>query len=58
MTRADAIGIDQPARDQTQVEQTLEPEGFLVRGNLEHAVRGRVDDRLAGAHVLFAEPSR
>ena len=26
-----------------------------MRGHLEHAVGGSVDDRLAGAHVLFAE---
>src|SRR5438552_15628143 len=28
----------------------------LVRGYLEHAVGGRIDDRLAGPHVLGSQP--
>ena len=39
----------------TEAIQLVDRDDFLVRGNLEHAVGGRVDDRLAARHVLPPE---
>jgi hypothetical protein len=44
------------AGDLAHPVQLLDRNHFLVRGHLEYAVRRRVDDRRAGAHVLLAEP--
>src|SRR3954447_2032312 len=52
---ADIEGIDQPARDRTNVIKPLQPEALLMRGNLKYAVRRRVTDRLPGLHVLVTE---
>ena len=45
-----------PARDAARLVQLLERNGLLVRGDLEDRVGGGVDDPLAGALVLLAEP--
>ena len=45
----------EPSRDQAELIETTESEMLLVGGDLEHRVRRRVADGLAGADMLFAE---
>ena len=51
----DPVFVDELTRDVAELVQPVEAERLLVRGDLEHAVGRRVDDRLAGRHVLLAE---
>ena len=52
---ADVVGLQQLAHDVAQLIELLEAIGLFVAGNLEHGVGRGVEDRLAGAHVLFAQ---
>ena len=52
---ADIVLVHQVAGDLADVVEALQAEVLFVRGDLEHGIRRRVDDRLAGADVLFAE---
>src|SRR5258705_11821598 len=49
----DAVLVDELAGDEAQVDEALEAERLLVTGDLEHAVRRGIDDRLARTYVLF-----
>ncbi len=52
---ADVVGLQQLAHDVAQLIELLEAVGLFVAGDLEHGVGRGVEDRLAGAHVLFAQ---
>ena len=49
------LAAHQLARDRADAPQLLDRNHFLVRRDLEDRVGRGVDDRRAGAHVLFAE---
>src|SRR4051812_32837206 len=51
----DIEGIDQPAGDRADLVKPLQPKTLLMRGDLEHAIRRAVADRLSGLQVLLAE---
>ena len=55
---ADAQRVDDLGGDAADLVEALEAEMRLVRGDLQHAVGGGVEDRLAGADVLLAEGRR
>ena len=51
---ADVERIAEPARDAAEIIEPLEPEGLLVRGDLQHRVGRGVADRLQRPQVLLA----
>ena len=56
--RDDAADLErqgQFARDAADLEQAIETESFLMRGDLQHRIGRGIDDRLAGRHMLFAK---
>ena len=52
---ADAERVDDLGADAADLVEPIEAEVRLVRGDLQHAVGGGVEDRLAGGDVLLAE---
>ena len=55
MTRPIFKRIAEAARDAAELVEPLEPEGLLMRGDLEHGIGRGVADRLPRPQVLLAE---
>src|SRR5688500_16968683 len=51
----DLVVVAEFAPDLAEIVEPLQPEGFLVGRDLQHAVDGGVDDGLAGAQMLYGE---
>ena len=49
------IGLHQFKTQLAEIIQPFQAEALLVAGDLQHAVRRRIDDGLAGAHMLLAQ---
>ena len=51
----DFIRLHQFKTQFTEFIEPFQPEGFLMAGNLQHAVCRRIDNGPAGAHMLLAQ---